>query len=68
MTPVCPTASVPHQTASGRVYPANVRRGTVVEVVEVGEVTIAEVVDRPDELPAVADESNEREEVVVVRA
>ena len=41
------------------------RRGTVVEVVELGELTIAAVVDPPKELQAVADEGDGHEEVVV---
>ena len=49
-------------------YARTVRRGTVVEVVELGELTVATLIDRPQERPAVADEGNEREEVVVVRA
>ena len=41
----------------------------MVEVAELGELTIAAVVDRPEELPIVADEEEVVvEEVVVVRA
>ena len=51
-----------------RVYASDVRRGTVVEVVELGELTVATVIERPKEAPAVAREGEKREEVVVVRA
>ena len=38
------------------------------EVVELGELTVAAMIELPDEASTVADEGEEREEVVVVRA
>ena len=40
----------------------------MIEVVELGELTIATLVDPVEELPAIADEDTKPEEVVVVRA
>jgi hypothetical protein len=50
-----------------QVYAANVRRGTVVEVVELGELTVPTLIDPPEQPPAVTVEGEEHEEVVVVR-
>ena len=49
-------------------YALNVRRGTVVEVVELGELTLATLTDIPDEPPADEAHGEQREEVAVVRA
>jgi hypothetical protein len=58
----------PISMTSGQVYAQHVRRGTVVEVVELGELTLSTLPDPPEQPPAVMADGEEHEEVVVVRA
>jgi hypothetical protein len=50
-----------------QVYDSHVRRDTVVEVVELGELTLDTLTDIPAEPPTREADREQREEVVVVR-